>query len=50
MRSATELKQIIQAGWNVPSRVENYARGVAEFTAGETHEAWRTTLAAALGF
>jgi ubiquinone/menaquinone biosynthesis C-methylase UbiE len=49
MRSATELKQIFQAGWNIPSRVENYTRGVAEFTDGETHAAWRETLTAALG-
>jgi ubiquinone/menaquinone biosynthesis C-methylase UbiE len=49
MRSATELKQIFQAGWNVPARVENYSRGVIEFTEGATHVAWRSTLAAALG-
>lgn len=49
MRSATELKQIFQAGWNIPARVENYTRNVTEFTEGDTHVAWRNTLAAALG-
>ena len=49
MRSATELKHIFQDGWNIPARVENYTRGIAEFTEGETHIAWRETLAVALG-
>jgi ubiquinone/menaquinone biosynthesis C-methylase UbiE len=49
MRTASELKQIFQDGWNIPARVENYSRGVVEFTEGETHVAWRTALAAALG-
>ncbi len=49
MRSAAELKQMFQAGWNVPVRVENYTRNVTEFTDGETHVAWRSTLAATLG-
>ena len=48
VRSATELKQIFQEGWNIPARVENYLRNVAEFTEGECHLAWRNTLAAAL--
>ena len=48
VQSATELKQIFQEGWNVPARVDNYVRNVAEFTEGECHLAWRKTLAAAL--
>ncbi len=48
MRSAIELKQIFQQGWNIPARVENYARQSAEFTEGDRHLAWRKTLADAL--
>lgn len=49
MRSASELKQIFQAGWNIPARIENYVRQAPEFTEGQCHEAWRVTLAAAVG-
>jgi ubiquinone/menaquinone biosynthesis C-methylase UbiE len=48
MRSAAELKQIFQAGWNIPARVENYVRQASEFTEGESHVAWRATLERAL--
>ena len=30
IRSARELKQIFQDGWNIPARVDNYLRNVAE--------------------
>ncbi len=49
MRSAVELKQVFQRGWNIPARVENYVRQAPEFTEGERHLAWRKALAAALG-
>lgn len=48
MRSASELKEIFQAGWNIPARIDNYVHHIEEFTAGETHVAWRETLARAL--
>jgi SAM-dependent methyltransferase len=48
MRSAVELKQIFQAGWNIPARVENYVRHAGEFTDGESHGAWRRALDEAL--
>ena len=50
MRSATELKQIFQEGWNTPARVDNYVRNVAEaeFAEGECAQAWRQTLEAVL--
>jgi SAM-dependent methyltransferase len=50
MQSATELKHIFQDGWNLPQRVENYVRVVAdgEFQEGESLAAWRACLAAAL--
>jgi len=48
MRSTAELKQIFQAGWNIPARVENYVRHAAEFTEGESHVAWRRALDEAL--
>ncbi len=44
MRSAVELKQIFQRGWNIPARVENYARQASEFTEGESHVAWCAAL------
>jgi SAM-dependent methyltransferase len=51
MRSTEELKQIFQDGWNMPARVENYVRNVAdaEFTSGDCCEAWRASLDEALG-
>ena len=49
MRSATELKQIFQDGWNIPARVENYIRQSPEFTEGERYGAWRRALERALG-
>ena len=49
LKTADELKSIFQAGWNIPERVENYSRGVKEFTEGETHLAWLETLSAAAG-
>ncbi|HEX5472288.1 MAG TPA: class I SAM-dependent methyltransferase [Lacipirellulaceae bacterium] len=49
MRSAVELKQIFQRGWNVPARVENYLRQSPEFTEGDRYLAWRKALSAALG-
>ncbi|QDU58970.1 class I SAM-dependent methyltransferase [Aeoliella mucimassa] len=49
LKTADELKSIFQEGWNIPERVENYSRGVKEFTEGPTHVAWRDTLAAAAG-
>ncbi|HEX3598631.1 MAG TPA: methyltransferase domain-containing protein [Lacipirellulaceae bacterium] len=49
MRSATELKQIFQRGWNIPARVENYVRQSSEFTEGERYRAWRNALGTALG-
>jgi SAM-dependent methyltransferase len=50
MRSAAELKQIFQEGWNIPARVENYIRNVAdeEFAEGPAADAWRRALGAAL--
>jgi SAM-dependent methyltransferase len=50
MRSVTELKQIFQEGWNIPRRVDNYVRNVAEaeFTDGPCYQAWCETLQAAL--
>ncbi len=49
MQSAVELKQIFQAGWNIPARVENYVRQAPEFTEGASHAAWRSVLTSALG-
>jgi ubiquinone/menaquinone biosynthesis C-methylase UbiE len=51
MRSTEELKQIFQEGWNVPARVDNYVRNVAEaeFTEGECCDAWQETLRDAIG-
>jgi ubiquinone/menaquinone biosynthesis C-methylase UbiE len=49
MQSAIELKQIFQAGWNIPARVENYLRQAPEFTEGASHAAWRHVLTSALG-
>jgi len=51
MRSAEELKQVFQEGWNIPLRVDNYVRNVAdaEFTGGECYDAWREALRAAIG-
>ena len=34
MRSATELKQIFQEGWNTSTRVDNYVRNVARVYRG----------------
>jgi SAM-dependent methyltransferase len=50
MRSAADLKRIFQEGWNIPARVDNYVRNVAEgeFREGPTAQAWRTTLETAL--
>ena len=50
MRSAAELKQIFQEGWNIPARVDNYVRTVAggEFGEGATAHAWRAALETAL--
>ncbi len=44
MRSAIELKQIFQNGWNNPDRIQNYVRNIAEFTEGDSHLAWRQAL------
>lgn len=48
MRSADELKQIFQEGWNIETRINNYVRNVAEFTEGACCQAWHDTLDAAL--
>ena len=48
MRSATELKQIFQEGWNTSTRVDNYVRNVAEFTEGECFQAWCKALTMAM--
>ena len=48
MRSATELKQIFQEGWNTSTRVDNYVRNVAEFTNGECFQAWCKALKTAM--
>jgi ubiquinone/menaquinone biosynthesis C-methylase UbiE len=50
MRPAEELKRIFQEGWNVPARVANYVRNVAEaeFTEGDRYEAWRAALDSAV--
>lgn len=48
MRSAAELKEIFRAGWNIPARIDDYVRHISEFTAGESHVAWRDTLTRAL--
>lgn len=49
MKTVDELKTIFQEGWNIPERVENYARGVREFSEGDTHVAWLKTLSDAAG-
>jgi SAM-dependent methyltransferase len=50
MRSAADLKRIFQEGWNIPARVDNYVRTVAEgeFRDGATAQAWRSALETAL--
>ncbi len=48
MRSAAELKRVLQEGWNIPARIDNYVRHIGEFTEGESHDAWRETLAGVL--
>jgi ubiquinone/menaquinone biosynthesis C-methylase UbiE len=50
MHTADELKQIFQEGWNIPARIDNYVRNVAEreFTDGECPNAWKKCLAAGL--
>jgi ubiquinone/menaquinone biosynthesis C-methylase UbiE len=50
MRSGEELKQIFQEGWNIPARIDNYVRNVAdgEFADGECRSAWHDTLSAIL--
>jgi SAM-dependent methyltransferase len=48
MSSAAELKQIFQEGWNLPVRIENYVRGVAEFHEPACNQAWRRALSFAL--
>ena len=50
MPSAVELKSIFQEGWNLPHRVDNYVRNVAqgEFQDPASLEAWRECLDAAL--
>jgi ubiquinone/menaquinone biosynthesis C-methylase UbiE len=50
MRSAADLKRIFQEGWNIPARVDNYVRTVAEgeFCEGATAQAWRSALETAL--
>jgi ubiquinone/menaquinone biosynthesis C-methylase UbiE len=50
MYSTEELKQIFQDGWNIPARVDNYVRNVAEkeFDRGECLAAWKKCLASAL--
>jgi ubiquinone/menaquinone biosynthesis C-methylase UbiE len=48
MNTVAELKQIFQEGWNIPVRIENYMRGVAEFTEPACNQAWRAALASAL--
>ncbi len=50
MHSPDVLKQIFQEGWNVPARVDNYVRNVAEgeFTEGKCCEAWCEALLAAI--
>jgi hypothetical protein len=46
MQSASELKSIFQDGWNIPARVENYVRNVAEgeFQDAASLAAWRQCL------
>ena len=46
MQSAVELKAIFQDGWNIPQRVENYVRHVAqgEFQDAASLQAWRQCL------
>ena len=50
MPSAAELKRTFQDGWNIPARVDNYVRNVAEgeFRPGESLQAWRGCLENAL--
>jgi SAM-dependent methyltransferase len=49
MHSTEELKHIFQEGWNIPARVDNYVRNVAEreFAESESLAAWKKCLAAA---
>jgi SAM-dependent methyltransferase len=50
MQTADELKKIFQQGWNLPVRIDNYVRNVAdgEFAEGAGLAAWKSCLAVAL--